>query len=97
MISFTQEDINMVIRDDSKAALEAFLRLEFERIDRRDSGRPMTLREMENMVTEFGQRLQEKMLTEVIEEQKVRSSTEKKTARSVAKSGIRKGSGQKKS
>ncbi len=87
----------MVIRDDAKTELEAFLRLEFERIDRRDSGRPMTLREMENLVTEVGQRFQEKMLAEVIDEQNLRSSTEKKTARNVAKPGIRKGSGQKKS
>jgi hypothetical protein len=68
----------MLIRKETQMEIEAILKAEFERINRRDNGRPMTLREMENLVTEVGQHFHEKMLGSVIAEQKNRTASEKK-------------------
>lgn len=83
----------MLIPEDAQQEMEALIREEFARVNRADSGKPMTLREMENLVSDVGRRLHEGLLRAVIEEQKSRISQEKKTARAAGMSGSARASG----
>lgn len=77
----------MLIRDEDQKRLEAVLKEEFRRVNTKDTGRPLSLSEMEDIVTDVGRRFQESLLESMVKEDGTRISTEKKTVRHAGEPG----------
>jgi uncharacterized membrane protein len=77
----------MRINSDSRETFEKLLKVEFDRIDRRDSGKISSITELESVVTEVGEKFRLKLLEELQTSESQLSAPQKKTAHTVASSG----------
>jgi hypothetical protein len=77
----------MIYSKESKERMEAMFQAELDRINRRGDGRPMSLAEMEDLVSEIGDRVRQRLLDGLTAENRSRISAEKKTVRSAENPG----------
>lgn len=75
----------MHIDSNSRKSIEDLLEEEFKKIELKTGGKVLTITELENIVTDVGNKFKEKLLGELSDKQAQLSPPQKKTVQSVAK------------